>query len=76
MPKTKKSDCNKLQRTSLFIGDPGGIRTHDPQLRRLLLYPTELLDQKRSAKVTRITNLTTHQKEFQPGEAPFFLSHP
>lgn len=25
--------------------DPGGIRTHDPQLRRLLLYPTELPDQ-------------------------------
>ena len=23
-------------------GDPGGIRTPDPQLRRLLLYPTEL----------------------------------
>ena len=26
--------------------DPGGIRTHDPQLRRLLLYPAELLDPK------------------------------
>jgi hypothetical protein len=24
--------------------DPGGIRTHDRQLRRLLLYPTELRD--------------------------------
>ena len=24
--------------------DPGGIRTHDPQLRRLLLYPAELPD--------------------------------
>ena len=24
--------------------DPGGTRTHDPQLRRLLLYPAELLD--------------------------------
>ncbi len=24
--------------------DPGGIRTHDPQLRRLLLYPAELRD--------------------------------
>ena len=23
--------------------EPGGIRTHDPQLRRLLLYPAELL---------------------------------
>jgi hypothetical protein len=27
-----------------LLRDPGGIRTHDPQLRRLLLYPTELLD--------------------------------
>ena len=25
-------------------GDLGGVRTHDPQLRRLLLYPTELRD--------------------------------
>ena len=29
----------------LFSRDPGGIRTHDPQLRRLLLYPAELRDQ-------------------------------
>ena len=29
----------------LFFCDPGGIRTHDPQLRRLLLYPAELRDQ-------------------------------
>ena len=28
----------------LVIRDPGGIRTHDPQLRRLLLYPAELPD--------------------------------
>ena|ERR1039458_5395845 len=26
----------------VFIGDPGWIRTSDPQLRRLVLYPTEL----------------------------------
>lgn len=25
-----------------FSGEPGGIRTPDPQLRRLLLYPAEL----------------------------------
>lgn len=24
--------------------DPGGIRTHDPQIRNLLLYPAELPD--------------------------------
>ena len=28
----------------VVFSDPGGIRTHDPQLRRLLLYPAELLD--------------------------------
>ncbi len=26
-------------------GDPDWIRTNDPQLRRLMLYPTELPDQ-------------------------------
>ena len=30
------SDC-------ILSGDPGGIRTPDPRLRRPLLYPTELL---------------------------------
>ncbi len=25
-----------------LYGDPGAIRTHDPQLRRLVLYPAEL----------------------------------
>ena len=25
-----------------LFSDSGGIRTHDPQLRRLLLYPAEL----------------------------------
>ena len=31
--------------------DPDGARTHDPQLRRLLLYPTELLDLIEAAKI-------------------------
>ncbi len=36
----------KLQRIfrCSFLCDPGAIRTHDPQLRRLLLYPAELPD--------------------------------
>ena len=34
----KKESISRL----LGIRDSGGIRTHDPQLRRLLLYPTEL----------------------------------
>lgn len=28
-------------------GDPGGIRTHDPQIRNLMLYPAELRDHER-----------------------------
>ena len=31
--------------TDLLESDPDWIRTNDPQLRRLLLYPTELPDQ-------------------------------
>ena len=30
--------------SAYFFGDPGGIRTPDPRLRRPLLYPTELLN--------------------------------
>ena len=36
----------KSENLSIFaFSDPGGVRTHDPQLRRLLLYPTELRNQ-------------------------------
>src|SRR5687768_1560564 len=38
------------------LGAPGGNRTPDPQLRRLLLYPTELLA-RNGAKVTYTTCL-------------------
>ncbi len=37
-----------------FYCDPGGIRTHDPQLRRLLLYPAELRDPYNGRKGTLI----------------------
>ena len=37
----KKEESGKL---SFSFGDPAGIRTPDPQLRRLLLYPAELRD--------------------------------
>ena len=30
---------------AVIFCDPGGIRTRDPQIRNLLLYPTELPDQ-------------------------------
>ena len=33
--------------------DPGGIRTHDPQLRRLLLYPTELRNHRHFVRLGR-----------------------
>ena len=46
------SDTNKelkkriahYELSAYFFGDPGGIRTPDPRLRRPLLYPTELLN--------------------------------
>ena len=42
--------CNKgnlliIRRLPLLFRDPDRIRTCDPQLRRLLLYPAELPDQ-------------------------------
>jgi hypothetical protein len=36
---------NSLYLFNDFNGTPEGIRTPDPQLRRLMLYPTELLAQ-------------------------------
>ena len=44
--------------------DPGGIRTHDPQLRRLLLYPAELLDPKNGAKVAESSQLCNPLRRF------------
>ena len=40
--KKRQSDCSVVV---VCKSDSGGIRTHDPQLRRLLLYPTELRNQ-------------------------------
>jgi hypothetical protein len=40
-------------------GDPVGIRTLDPQLRRLLLYPAELLSQKNGAGDGNRTHITS-----------------
>ncbi len=42
--KKEKPQALVLQRFAVLKCDPGGIRTHDPQLRRLLLYPAELPD--------------------------------
>ncbi len=45
-------------RSFVFIksGTPEGIRTPDPQLRRLLLYPTELLARMDSSGYTKGKN--------------------
>ena len=40
----KKDNPLIFNKLSFDFRDPGGIRTHDPQLRRLLLYPAELPD--------------------------------
>ena len=36
------------------IGAPGGIRTHDPCLRRAVLYPAELLVQRATSYLGRL----------------------
>ena len=43
MLENEKADSQNL-RIGINAGDPGGIRTPDPRLRRPLLYPTELLN--------------------------------
>ena len=48
---------------SRFYCDPGGIRTPNPQLRRLMLYPVELLGQTVvSAKIVIRSALEKFQK--------------
>ena len=54
-----------------LICDPGGIRTRGPQLRRLLLYPTELPDPKKiifflfeAAKVKKLNKQKPELKSF------------
>ena len=44
--KTKKVNSNKKEQFSALFclyGEPGGVRTPDPRLRRPVLYPAELL---------------------------------
>ena len=49
--------------TALFlICDPDAIRTHDPQLRRLLLYPAELPDP--AFAVAKVLLFIYNQKTF------------
>ncbi len=44
MLKSKQKRIAHYELSAYFFGDPGGIRTPDPRLRRPLLYPTELLN--------------------------------
>ena len=37
----------------VVVSDPVGIRTRDPQLRRLLLYPAELRDHPQNLRAQR-----------------------
>ncbi len=45
--------------TKALKSDPARIRTWDPQLRRLLLYPTELLDHFSDCKINKNCQLTS-----------------
>ena len=38
----EKNESTPLTKNRSLIGVPGEIRTHDPQIRNLVLYPTEL----------------------------------
>ncbi len=42
--KISKKQLLKIAESPVIYGDPDGIRTHDLQIRNLLLYPTELRD--------------------------------
>ena len=56
-----KDDYRLFQQSFNVLGDPVEIRTLDPQLRRLLLYPAELLGHKQNGagdgNRTHITSL-------------------
>ena len=49
----------KLSYSLNCFGEPGGIRTPDPRLRRPMLYPTELLTHmKILLKISTLINIT------------------
>ena len=56
-------------------GDPGGIRTHDPPLRRRLLYPAELLSHNvgRGSRTRTGDPLLPKQVRYQLRYAPWHL---
>ncbi len=41
----RENDFSKYWEVIDIVGDPGAIRTRDPQIRNLVLYPAELRDQ-------------------------------
>ena len=50
---------------SFFLGDSVGIRTRDPQLRRLLLYPAELRNHPDSWKSVAKVGIFSEMTKFQ-----------
>ena len=64
-----------------FHGDPGGIRTPDPRLRRPLLYPTELQTRKsgRSDRIRTydplVPSQVLYQTELRPDNARNIMPH-
>ena len=58
---------NQLSYTHHILGTPGGIRTPDPRLRRALLYPAELLAQK---KMERVMGVEPTQPAWKAGTLP------
>lgn len=72
-----KRDPSCYRRIS-FFGDPGGIRTHDPPLRRRLLYPTELLSHillfGRGSRTRTGDPLLPKQVRYQLRYAPQYLT--
>ena len=62
----KSTDFQAFESFVMLKCDPGGIRTHDPQLRRLLLYPAELRDhfsKKSFAKVRDFLQLSNTYRQ-------------
>ena len=47
-----------FQRLKNFLCDPVGIRTRDPQLRRLLLYPAELPDRPKRTERRELSRIS------------------
>ena len=57
---------------AVFIGGPGAIRTPDPQIRSLMLYPAELRDRVLPAEVLQCTGIRVGVQPWSLGGRPEF----